>query len=85
MTTGVIDRIKAHEAVILVGDDEVEFIVPLTMLPEGAREGDWVKVVFNQGEVVHVEMDLEKTQKRKEHLQAKLAKLHAKKRSKYKS
>lgn len=45
--TAVVDRIEdAMHAVLLVGPDEVELVVDVTLLPEGTGEGDWLRVGF---------------------------------------
>ena len=41
----VVDRIEdGTHAVLHVGPDEVELIVDVALLPEGAVEGDWLRV-----------------------------------------
>jgi hypothetical protein len=41
----VVDRIEdGQRAVLLVGEDEVEVHVDVSLLPEGTREGDWLRI-----------------------------------------
>ncbi len=41
----VLDRIEeGQHAVLLVGEEEREFIVPVERLPEGAKAGSWLRV-----------------------------------------
>ncbi len=40
----VIDRIVDGVAVMLLGEDEHKVEIPVALLPEGAREGSWLKV-----------------------------------------
>ena len=41
----VVDRIEdGRHAVLLVGPDEVELVFDVALLPEGSREGDWLRV-----------------------------------------
>jgi len=41
----VIDRIEdGRRAVLLVGPDEVELVLDVALLPEGAGEGDWLRL-----------------------------------------
>ena len=40
----VIDRIEEDKAVLLVGEEEKKVIFPLTYLPEGVGEGDYLKL-----------------------------------------
>lgn len=40
----VIDRIEEDKAVLLVGEEEKKVIFPLTYLPEGVGEGDYLQL-----------------------------------------
>jgi hypothetical protein len=41
----VVDRIEdGRHAVLLVGPSEVELVVDVALLPEGTREGDWLRL-----------------------------------------
>jgi len=43
----VIDRIEDGAlAVLLVGPDEIELVISIELLPEGAKEGDWMRIAF---------------------------------------
>jgi hypothetical protein len=42
----VIDRFENDSAVVLIGDDEQQIILQKDMLPEGVKEGSWLKVNF---------------------------------------
>jgi hypothetical protein len=42
----VIDRIENDMAVILLGEDEISFDLPLQYLPDGVQEGTWLRVDF---------------------------------------
>jgi hypothetical protein len=45
MDAAVVDRIEdARHAVLLVGPDETELVLDVTLLPEGTREGDWLRL-----------------------------------------
>lgn len=56
--SAVVDRIVDGEvAVLLVGPEEVERIVPLAALPKGVREGMWLFVTFTGDELTHAEID----------------------------
>lgn len=41
---GVVDRVVGDVAVVLVGGDEAEYELATESLPEGAREGSWLRV-----------------------------------------
>ncbi len=41
----VVDRIEdGAQAVLLVGPEEVELVLDVSALPEGTREGDWLRI-----------------------------------------
>jgi hypothetical protein len=85
MIKGVIEQIIPHkQAVLLLGEDEEEVVIPCSMLPRGAKEGDWVKVERLEGAITRVEMDPEETAKTKARISAKLESLRSGKESKYK-
>ena len=42
----VLDRFENDLAIILIGDEEQQIIVQKDMLPEGIKEGSWLKVNF---------------------------------------
>jgi hypothetical protein len=43
-SSAVVDRIVDGQAVLLVGEEETELVVPAGALPDGVGEGDWVLV-----------------------------------------
>lgn len=43
--TAVIDRIANHRAVLLVGNNETEWVLPVENLPINTEAGDWLNVV----------------------------------------
>lgn len=40
----VVDRFEGDLAVLLVGEDETELVVPRSELPAGAAEGTWLRL-----------------------------------------
>ena len=42
----VIDRFEGKKAILLLGDDEVQVVWPLHMLPSEVKEGDVVRIDF---------------------------------------
>jgi hypothetical protein len=42
----VVDRISDGIAVLLFGKEEYQVTLPVVLLPEGTREGDWLDVEF---------------------------------------
>lgn len=74
--SAVVDRIvDSMHAVLHVGPDEQEVIVPAKMLPEGAAEGSWLTVLFDGDQVVEVKLDLETTQHVRQRVRDKMAML----------
>jgi hypothetical protein len=38
----VIDRFEGDYAIVIFGNDEIKVDIPLRLLPEGIKEGDWI-------------------------------------------
>ena len=71
-----IDRIvDRRHAVLLVGDGPTERIVPVTQLPEGAREGMWLRVRFDGDDLVEAAIDEEYTEEVTERIKGKMDQL----------
>ena len=66
----VIDRFEGEYAIALFGEDEIKVDIPKVSLPEGSKEGSWLKVSF--------ELDLEETKSREDRIKSKLDKLKKK-------
>ena len=66
----VIDRFEGGFAIVLFGNEEIKVDIPKELLPEGVKEGSWLRVNF--------ELDLEETKKREDRIKAKLEKLKKK-------
>jgi len=71
----VIDRFEEGRAVLLVGEKEKKVIVPRKSLPRGAREGHWLKVEFERGELMSAAIDEEETAKTRQRIAEKLERL----------
>lgn len=72
----VIDRIVEKEhAVLLVGEDEREYIVSVGRLPKEAQPGHWVRVRFEGDELVEIAVDQEETERVQQRISEKMAKL----------
>ena len=73
MEKAVLDRIvDGKHAVLLVGEIETEKIISSSDLPEGAVEGTWLQVEFNEEELVYIEIDKEETEKRQVRIKGKM-------------
>lgn len=80
MQKAVIDRIvDGKHAVLLVGEDETEMVLPVKDIPEEAREGTWV-VLHEDGSIV---IDKAETDRVKSRIQDKMALLRSKQNSKF--
>lgn len=72
----VLDRIvDGLHAVLLVGEEEWEHVLPASQLPLEAKEGTWLRVRFVDGNLVEVQIDLEETGRARERLLEKLNRL----------
>ena len=71
----VIDRFEGKFAVLIVGDDEQRIHVLKKQLPKQSREGSWLQVEIQNGEVISAVMDEEETANAKERIAGKLARL----------
>ena len=63
----VIDRFEGSIAVVLFGDDEIKVDIPKKLLPNGAKEGSWLKV--------NIDLDKDGTKKQEEKIKGMLDKL----------
>ncbi|MEK7874171.1 MAG: DUF3006 domain-containing protein, partial [Chloroflexota bacterium] len=72
MERAVIDRIDEGQAVLLVGDEERQVVVPLAKLPTGVAPGDWLKVTLDRGELVEAVPDARETARRRARIQVKM-------------
>lgn len=78
MERAVIDRIEdGRHAVLLVGENEREQVVPVDRLPEDAKSGSWLLVRFRGDELVEATVDEEETARVKTRIADKMARLRA--------
>jgi len=75
MMKAVIDRFEAEFAVLIVGDDERRMNVLRSLLPEHAKEGQWLQLDVIGGEVRNVTSDDLETDTAKQRIADKLAAL----------
>jgi hypothetical protein len=54
---GVVDRVIGGVAVVLVGDDEVEYRLDAADLPTGTKEGSWLRVRRSEDSLVVLGLD----------------------------
>jgi hypothetical protein len=77
MIKAVIDRFEGSMAVLLVGDGQWRMEIPCKNLPDNAKEGDWLQLEIQDGEVEQIELDLTTTTKIKSRIADKLEKLRS--------
>jgi hypothetical protein len=70
-----VDRLEGHLAVLLVGEEEREMVVPLHHLPHGVQPGDWLEVTIEEGRLVAAVLDPQETQARRRRMEEKLRRL----------
>lgn len=75
MMKAVIDRFEGEFAILSVGEDEQRINVLRKLLPKQTREGNWLQVEIQNGEVSSVVIDEEETAKAKQRIAEKLSRL----------
>jgi hypothetical protein len=75
MQSAVIDRFEGDYAVLLVAGSDAPINVPRQDLPEGLREGDYLKIELDDGKVIQVEYHQPSTEVARQRIQAKLDRL----------
>lgn len=70
----MIDRIvDGAMAVLLLGEEQTQVLVPVETLPVGSAEGLWLLIRIEDGVVIEAELDDEKTEEIRGRIQAKRA------------
>jgi hypothetical protein len=75
MTKAVIDRFEGKLAILIVGEDEQRLEVPRNRLPKRVKEGHWLQVEIQDGQLQHAEIDEAETAKARERIAEKLERL----------
>jgi hypothetical protein len=75
MMKAVIDRFEGQFGVLIVGEDEQRMNVLKKLLPKKSKEGDWLQVEIQNGEVVSAVMDEKETTNVEQRIAEKLARL----------
>jgi hypothetical protein len=74
----VLDRVEeGRHAVLLVGTEARELILPAEQLPEGAREGMWLRLTLEGDAVVELAIDVAETATRGARIEQKLDRLRS--------
>lgn len=72
---GVIDRFEGSKAVILIGSEQDRYVIDKSMLPAGAKEGDWLKVNIGNDHIFGIESDRSETASASKRIASKLDQL----------
>jgi len=75
MMKATIDRFEGKFAVLILGEDEQRMNVLKKLLPKKSREGSWLQVEIQNGEVTSAVIDEEETANAKQRIAEKLARL----------
>jgi hypothetical protein len=68
-----IDRFEGKQAVLLVDDKPLVF--PKSLLPKDAKEGDWLQVEIESGEILSAKIDPEEKARMAARIKEKVARL----------
>jgi hypothetical protein len=71
----VIDRFEGDQAVLLLSERQEQIVAPCKVLPNEAKQGDWLQIEIKNGEVVSAVIDEDETARAKQRIAEKLAKL----------
>ena len=71
----MIDRFEGASAVLLIGEEQDRLVVNKSILPIGAKEGDWLQVDVKDDRVISATADSKGTSDAKKRIQDKSAKL----------
>lgn len=76
---GYVDRIEdGHLAVLLVDTLGKEFVVDITKLPEGAKEGTYLTITLVDGEITELIINQQETELMEQEIAQKLQRIKSK-------
>lgn len=75
MMKAVIDRFESDFAILILGEEEQRISVRRELLPEKSREGSWLQIDLQNGELRSAVLDEEETAKAKKRISEKLERL----------
>ena len=71
----VVDRFEEDRAVLLVGEEEEQLVVPRAQLPAGVKEGDWLRAHIQGDVLLSATIDDEETARARSRIADKLERL----------
>ena len=75
MRSAVVDRVESERTVVLFEGETEPVNIRLAEMPEGVKEGDYLLIEMQSGEVVHAEIDTDAKAEAEKRIQAKLERL----------
>lgn len=73
MRSAVVDRVESERAVVIFERETQPVNIPRAALPEGVREGDYLLIEMQDGEIVRAEIDADTKAEAERRIQSKLA------------
>jgi hypothetical protein len=67
-----IDRFEGNKAVVIVSDENKQYMIDKSDLPKGAKEGDWLSVEISGEKITKMELDLQAKEESTMRIQSKL-------------
>lgn len=67
-----IDRFEGNTAVVILSDENKQYLVNKSDLPKGAKEGDWLSVEISGEKITKMEIDLQAKEESTIRIQSKL-------------
>jgi len=72
----VVDRIEDGQvAVLLVGDEQIERVVPVSQLPPGAVAGSWLWARYDGDRLIEARLDAEESEQARQRIAEKMGRL----------
>ena len=76
---GVVDRIEGEETAVITLIKEDKIInLPLFLLPDDVKEGDWLDIEYLNEEIINININIKETEKALKHIKEKIEKLRNK-------
>ncbi len=74
---GVLEKIINNKAVLLIGKEEKEVIIPTSKLPKGVKIGEWLKIKLVE-KIEEINIDKKETEIVKSRIKKKMDRLRKK-------
>jgi hypothetical protein len=67
-----IDRFEGNIAIVIVSEENKQYLVNKSDLPKGAKEGDWLSVEISGEKITKMEIDIQAKEESEKRIQSKL-------------